>query len=95
MIWSIASKCIAKRCHDYNMMLPVYALNMLHEYVSLCVREAKQSAQRKRCCGSPMVSIAEREETDCREGLEPDAAECTTNSANSTDKIEVLRFTVC
>ncbi|CAK6961915.1 LOW QUALITY PROTEIN: androglobin [Scomber scombrus] len=51
--------------------------------------EAKQSAQGKQCYGSPMVSIAEREETECREGLEPDAAERTTNSANSTDKTEV------
>ncbi|KAM7367866.1 hypothetical protein PAMP_014135 [Pampus punctatissimus] len=50
--------------------------------------EAKQSAQRKQWCGSPMVSIAEREETECREGLESDAAECTSNT-NSTDKIEV------
>ncbi|XP_044233309.1 androglobin isoform X2 [Thunnus albacares] len=51
--------------------------------------EAKQSAHKKQCYGSPMVSIAEKEETECREGFEPDAAERTTNSANSTDKIEV------
>ena len=56
--------------------------------------EAKQSAQGKQCYRSPMVSIAEREETECREGLEPDAAERTTNSANSTDKTEVPRITV-
>ncbi len=43
-----------------------------------------------------MVSIAEGEETECREGLEPDAAERTMNSSNSTrDKIEVQRITVC
>ncbi|KAM9339252.1 androglobin [Symphorus nematophorus] len=52
--------------------------------------EAKQSAQRKHSHGSPLVSIAEREETESREGLEPDAAECTTASPNSTiDKVEV------
>ncbi|TDH00464.1 hypothetical protein EPR50_G00188540 [Perca flavescens] len=52
--------------------------------------EAKQSAQRKRSYVSPLVCIAEREETECREGLEPDAVERTTNSPNSTtDKIEV------
>ncbi|KAM7395355.1 hypothetical protein PAMA_006897 [Pampus argenteus] len=50
--------------------------------------EAEQSAQRKQRCGSLMVSIAEKEEIECREGLDPDAAECTSN-ANSTDKIEV------
>ncbi|XP_071335416.1 androglobin isoform X2 [Trachinotus anak] len=51
--------------------------------------EAKQSAQRKHFHGSPLVSIAEREETEDQEGHEPDAAERTTNSANNTDKIEV------
>ncbi|XP_018528148.1 androglobin isoform X1 [Lates calcarifer] len=51
--------------------------------------EAKQSAQRKHSYGSPLVSIAEREETECREGLEPDATERTANSPNSTDKTEV------
>ncbi|KAM6906786.1 androglobin [Lycodopsis pacificus] len=52
--------------------------------------EATQSAQRKRSYGSPLVSIAEREETEYRVGLEPDAAECTTNSPDITeDKIEV------
>lgn len=68
---------------------------MQHEYMSLCVREAKQSAQRKRSYGSSLVCIAEREETECREVLEPDAVEHTTNSPNSTtDKIEVHRITV-
>ncbi|XP_029984092.1 androglobin [Sphaeramia orbicularis] len=51
--------------------------------------EATQNAQRKRSYGSPLVSIAEREETELREGLEPDAAECTSNSPNSADKTEV------
>ncbi|XP_037606049.1 androglobin isoform X2 [Sebastes umbrosus] len=52
-------------------------------------REAKQSAQGKRS-GSLLVSIAEREESECKEGLEPDAAERTANLPNSTtDKIEV------
>ncbi|XP_078029942.1 androglobin [Epinephelus lanceolatus] len=52
--------------------------------------KAKQNAQRKRSYGSPLVSIAEREETEWRESLEPDAAERTTNSPNSTtDKTEV------
>lgn len=69
---------------------------MYHECVSLCVREAKQSAQRKHSSGSPLVSVVEREETECREGLEPDATEHTTNSPDSTtDKIEVHRITVC
>lgn len=63
--------------------------------VSLCVREAKQSTERKRSYGSPLVSIVEREEAECREGLEPDGAERTTNSPNSTtDKIEVHGITV-
>ncbi|KAG8011319.1 Androglobin [Nibea albiflora] len=57
--------------------------------------EAKMSAQRMRSYGSPLVSIAEREETECREGLELDAAERTTSSPSSTtDKIEVHRITV-
>ncbi|KAK9531522.1 hypothetical protein VZT92_010942 [Zoarces viviparus] len=52
--------------------------------------EAKESAERKRSYGSPLVSIAEREETEYRGGLELDAAECTTNSPDITeDKIEV------
>ncbi|XP_019110501.2 androglobin isoform X3 [Larimichthys crocea] len=52
--------------------------------------EAKMSAQRMRSYGSPLVSIAEREETERREGLELDAAELTTSSPSSTtDKIEV------
>ncbi|XP_032398208.1 androglobin isoform X2 [Etheostoma spectabile] len=52
--------------------------------------EAKQSAQRKRSYGSPLVYIAEREETECPEDFEPDAVERTTNSpASTTDKIEV------
>ncbi|XP_070782313.1 androglobin [Enoplosus armatus] len=52
--------------------------------------EAKQGAVRKHSSISPLVSIAEGEETECRQGLEPDAAECTTNSLNgTTDKIEV------
>ncbi|XP_041814551.1 androglobin isoform X2 [Chelmon rostratus] len=52
--------------------------------------EAVQSARRELSYGSPLVSIAEREEAECREGLEPDAAERTANSPNSTtDKIEV------
>ncbi|XP_039980396.1 androglobin isoform X2 [Xiphias gladius] len=46
---------------------------------------AKQSAQKKCSHGSPLVSIAEREETECREGLEPDAA----NSPSSTRRIKV------
>lgn len=53
------------------------------------------SAQKMRSYGSPLVSIAEREETERREGLELDAAELTTSSPSSTtDKIEVHRITV-
>ncbi|KAJ4929190.1 hypothetical protein JOQ06_004805, partial [Pogonophryne albipinna] len=52
--------------------------------------EARKSAQGKQSHGSPLVSIAEREETDCSGGLEPDAAERTTNKPNgTTGKIEV------
>ncbi|XP_034555079.1 androglobin isoform X2 [Notolabrus celidotus] len=52
--------------------------------------EAKQSSQRKRSHGSLLVSITEREESECREGLELDAAECSTNTANDiTEKMEV------
>ncbi|KAM3603045.1 uncharacterized protein V6R79_015736 [Siganus canaliculatus] len=51
---------------------------------------AKESAQRKQSCRSLLVSIAEREEAECREDLEPDAAERTTNlPSNQTDKKEV------
>ncbi|XP_070843007.1 androglobin [Chaetodon trifascialis] len=48
--------------------------------------EARQSARRELSYGSPLVSIAEREETECRE--EPDATERTTNS-RTKDNIEV------
>lgn len=41
------------------------------------------------------MSIAEILETEEREGLEPDAAERTANLANSTNKKEVHRTTVC
>ncbi|XP_029318550.1 androglobin isoform X2 [Cottoperca gobio] len=52
--------------------------------------EATKSAQGKHSHASPLVSIGETEETECREGLEPDAAERTTNSPHgTTDKIEV------
>ncbi|KAK5852926.1 hypothetical protein PBY51_006757 [Eleginops maclovinus] len=57
---------------------------------SILELEARKSAQGKQSHGSPLVSIAEREETECREGLEPHAAERTTNKAKSTTgKIEV------
>lgn len=46
--------------------------------MSLSVRDGKQ---RKR--SFPLVSISEREETDCGEGTEPDGAECTADSADS------------
>ncbi|XP_068580725.1 androglobin isoform X1 [Cebidichthys violaceus] len=52
--------------------------------------EAEQSAGRRRSHGSPLVCIAEREESECRGGLEPDAAERTANSPNITkDNMEV------
>ncbi|KAG7239189.1 hypothetical protein INR49_029940 [Caranx melampygus] len=56
---------------------------------SISEQEVKQNTQKKYSYGSPLVSIAESLETEEREGLEPDAAECTTNSANSTNKKEV------
>lgn len=63
--------------------------------VSLCVREAEQSAQRKQSYRSPLVSISEREETDRGEGTDPDGAEYTTNSPNSAgDNMEVHRIIV-
>ncbi|XP_040920516.1 androglobin [Toxotes jaculatrix] len=77
---------------------PEQFIEVASPFLSYCVKsrvgsvpelEAKQSAQRKRSYGSPLVSIAEREETECREGLELDAAETTASSPNSTDKIEV------
>ena len=64
-------------------------------FVCVCVREAKQSAQRKRSYGSPLVSIVEGEEAECREVLEPDAAERSTTPHSTTDKTEVHRMTVC
>ncbi|XP_022067703.2 androglobin isoform X2 [Acanthochromis polyacanthus] len=51
--------------------------------------EAEHSASKKRFYGSPLVSITEGEETECQQGLERDAAERTTNSPNTTDKIQV------
>lgn len=84
-------------CVEYDMIWCMCCLHVLYNmtWLSLCVREGKQSAQRKRSYGSPLVSIAEREETECREGLEPDAAERITNSPNSTtDNIEVRGITV-
>ncbi|XP_068199432.1 androglobin [Antennarius striatus] len=47
-------------------------------------QETNQSAQGKHCYTSPLVSIAEREETEFKECPEPDAPECTPNSSNST-----------
>ncbi|XP_039873189.1 androglobin isoform X8 [Simochromis diagramma] len=51
--------------------------------------ETKQNTPRKCSHRSPLVSITEEEETEYQEGLELDAAECTTNSPNCTDKMEV------
>ncbi|XP_005454715.1 androglobin isoform X1 [Oreochromis niloticus] len=51
--------------------------------------ETKQNTPRKCSHGSPLVSITEEEETESQEGLELGAAECTTNSPNCTDKMEV------
>lgn len=71
-----------------------FAHNLVLEYVSLCVRETKQNTPRKCSHRSPLVSITEEEETECQEGLELDAAECTTNSPNCTDKMEVYSIMV-
>lgn len=39
------------------------------------------------------MSISEREESYCGEDIEPDGAECTTNSPNSVaDSVEVHRI---
>ncbi|XP_072218250.1 androglobin [Leuresthes tenuis] len=51
--------------------------------------EAKQSAPRKLSHGATLMSITEREEPECQKSLEPDVAECTTNSPNNTDQKEV------
>ncbi|XP_035473901.2 androglobin isoform X3 [Scophthalmus maximus] len=50
--------------------------------------EAKQGAQSS--YAPLLVPIAEREETDCQQGLEPDASEHTTNSLNSNDVKKVI-----
>ena len=77
--------------HDYD----VCPFNMEHEHASLYVREAKQSAQKKRSHRSPLVSIVERENAEGREGFESDASECTTSSPNgTTDNIEVHTVTL-
>nr|XP_019953171.1 PREDICTED: androglobin [Paralichthys olivaceus] len=52
--------------------------------------EAKQGAQRMHSHGSPLVPIAEREGTDCRDGLEPDAAEHKANSPSNSGNIKVI-----
>ncbi|XP_029903702.1 androglobin [Myripristis murdjan] len=51
--------------------------------------EAKQDNQRKDSCNSALVSFAEKEESESREGVEADAAEPNRNSPNTTDSIEV------
>lgn len=57
--------------------------------MSLCVREGQQSAQQRPSYGSPLVSISEREETDCGEAG-PDGVGWTTNSPSSAaDNMEV------
>lgn len=54
--------------------------------VSLCVREGQQRPS----YGSPLVSISERQETDCGEAAEPDGVGWTTTSPNSAaDNMEV------
>ncbi|XP_008298030.1 androglobin, partial [Stegastes partitus] len=50
---------------------------------------AKQDASGKCSYGSPLVSITEEGEAECRGGPEPDAAERTASSPNSADKIQV------
>ncbi|XP_068433477.1 androglobin isoform X3 [Clinocottus analis] len=58
--------------------------------VGLIPKDDLQSAQKKHHHRPSLVSIAERQESEYQAGLEPDAAECTTNSPNITeDKIEV------
>ncbi|KAM9704107.1 androglobin [Menidia menidia] len=52
-------------------------------------KEAKQIAPRKHSHRTPLMSITEREETECQQSLEPDIAGCTTNSPNNRDKNEV------
>jgi len=66
-----------------------------NEYGFLCFREAKQSAPRKLSHGATLMSITEREEPECQKSLEPDVAECTSNSPNNTDQKEVHRITAC
>ncbi|CAJ1078450.1 androglobin isoform X2 [Xyrichtys novacula] len=51
---------------------------------------AEQSTQGKRSHGSLLVSITEREESECREGHELNPAECLTNtSINTSETTEV------
>ncbi|XP_056873061.1 androglobin isoform X5 [Takifugu flavidus] len=58
-----------------------------HDFPDL---EGQQSAQQRPSYGSPLVSISEREETDCEEAAEPDGAGWTTNTPNSAaDNMEV------
>ncbi|XP_029966667.1 androglobin [Salarias fasciatus] len=52
--------------------------------------EAKQNAQRKSSATSTLVSITEKEEAECEEGLEPDKVEHTTESPNTSEKTEVI-----
>ncbi|KAG7508708.1 androglobin isoform X2 [Solea senegalensis] len=76
---------------------PEQFIEVASPFLSYCIRssvglipelEAKQSAQ-KRSNGSPLVSITEKEETDCREGQEPAAAEPLNETTNGTDEIKV------
>nr|XP_046228363.1 androglobin isoform X3 [Scatophagus argus] len=69
---------------------PFLSYHVKRSFGPISELEAEQSAQRKHSCASPLLSIAEREETECRESLEPDAAVCAATSPNSmTDKTEV------
>lgn len=57
------------------------------------VRKGGPNAQKKGSCGSPLVSISEREESYCGDATEPDGAKGTTNSPNSVaDSVEVHRI---
>lgn len=63
--------------------------------MSFCVREGKQIPPRKQTYTASLMAISEREESDCREGTEPDGAECSTNSPNSAaDSMEVHRIII-
>lgn len=96
----VSSTCWKKTCRESTGILnaPVNAYliwlyNMKQVFFFFHARKGRPSAQKKGSCGSPLVSISEREESYCGDATETDGAECTRNSPNSVAvSVEVHRI---